>query len=91
MLRLYVNGIDDGQQPRTTKPDTNDASLTIGAVFETGGSPLKGALDEVGIFNVALKEGDINIIMKDGLKKTIGTKAVCQRDKLALTWGGMKL
>lgn len=90
-LRLYVNGIDDGQQARNTKPDNNDAPVTIGAVFASGTTPLKGALDDVGIFNVALNVDDINLIMKDGLKKTIGAKAINKADKLASTWGKIKL
>jgi hypothetical protein len=90
IMRLYVNGVDDGQQPRTTKPDTNDAPLTIGAVFATGITPLKGSLDDLGIFNVALKEEDINSIMKDGLKKTIGAKAVNHLSKLSAEWGKIK-
>ena len=90
MLRLYVNGIDDGQQARNTKPDNNEAPVTIGAVFASGTTPLKGALDDVGIFNVALNVDDINMIMKDGLKKTMGAKAVHSLGKLASVWGKIK-
>ena len=89
MLRLYVDGVPDGQQPRTTTPDTNDAPLTIGAVFDTGGSPLTGALDDVGLFNVALTEKEINDIMKRGLRET--ATAVCTSDKLAGVWGNIKV
>lgn len=89
-LKLFVNGIEDGQQPRTTKPDNNDASLAIGAVFEAGSAPLKGALDEVGIFNAALDIDDINIIMNKGLKETVGAKAVYGLGKLSTIWGSIK-
>jgi hypothetical protein len=90
MLRLYVNGIPDGQQPRSTIPDNNDASLTIGAVFENGTTPLKGVLDDVGLFNVALEEDDIVDIMEKGLKEVLGAKAVDAKDKLAIFWGVVK-
>ncbi len=90
MLKLYVDGVSDGQQPRNTIPDNNEASLTIGAVFDSGGSPLKGALDDVGLFNVALEEGDVVDIMERGLKEAVGGTAVAPSGKLATLWGTIK-
>ncbi len=90
MLRLYVDGEPDGQQPRNTTPDTNDAPLTIAAVFETGGSPLKGALDDVGLFDVALEEDDIKEIMERGLKEAVGIASVSPSSKLISIWGHIK-
>ena len=90
MLRLYVDGVSDGQQMRNTTPDNNDASLTIGAVFDSGGSPLKGALDDVGLFSVALEEGDVIEIMERGLKEAVGGTAVAASGKLTTLWGNVK-
>jgi len=90
-LKIYADGVIDGQQARNTKPDNNDASVTIGAVFDAGNTPLKGSLDDIGIFNTALKEEDIVKIMNDGLKKTFSTISVSNMGKLTSTWGGIKI
>lgn len=89
-LRLYVDGEPDGQQIRSTTPDNNDASLTIAAVFESGGSPLKGALDDVGLFSVALEEDDIKTIMAKGLKEAVGITPVSPSGRLTSTWACIK-
>ncbi|MFC1712883.1 LamG domain-containing protein, partial [Candidatus Poribacteria bacterium] len=90
MLRIYVDGEPDGQQARNTTPDNNDAPLTIAAVFETGGSPLTGALDDVGLFNVALEEDDIKEIMERGLKEAVGVAAMSPSSRLISTWGNIR-
>ena len=90
MLRLYVDGEPDGQQARNTTPDNNDAPLTIGAVFSSGGSPLTGALDDVGLFNEALEQEDIVDIKELGLKEAVGVAPVSPLDTLVSTWGAIK-
>jgi hypothetical protein len=64
--------------------------LTIGAVFDSGGSPLKGALDDVGLFSVALEKGDVIDIMERGLREAVGGTAVAASGKLTALWGRIK-
>lgn len=90
MMRLYVDGEPDGEQARNSTPDNNDAPLTIGAVFESGGSALNGALDDVGLFNVALEQEDIVDIKERGLKEATGAAPVSPLDTLVSTWGAIK-
>lgn len=90
MLRLFVDGIADGEQARNTTPDNNDAPLTIGAVFPSGSTPLTGALDDVGLFNEALEEADIVEIKELGLKEATGVSAVSPLNTLVSTWGAIK-
>jgi len=90
MMRLYIDGVPDGEQARNTTPDNNDAPLTIGAVFESGGSALTGALDDVGLFNVALEEEDIVDIKEQGLKEATGAVSVSPLGTLVSTWGDIK-
>jgi hypothetical protein len=56
-----------------------------------GGSPeayqwLTGTIDDVGFFNVALTEDDINTIMNNGIKGA----AVQAQGKLPITWSTIK-
>ncbi|MBD3183291.1 hypothetical protein GF312_13425 [Candidatus Poribacteria bacterium] len=59
------------------------ASGTIGEVFN-------GIIDDVGIFNVALSENDINDIYNRGLGMATGIAPVEFSGKLATTWAGIK-
>ena len=81
---VYVNGVNVGEYDKAnndTKP--GDHTLEIGR--RQGGSlPFTGAVDEVAIYNVALGEEDINVIMQ-GL-----TTAVFPSGKLTTTWGDIK-
>ena len=90
MMKLYVDGVPDGEQARNTTPDNNDAPLTIGAVFTSGGSPLNGALDDVGLFNEALEQEDIVDIKELGLKEATGAVSVSPQDTLVSIWGDIK-
>ena len=47
----------------------------------------KGVIDEVGVFNAALPEGDIKGIMNNGLS---GMTVISPSGKLAATWGEIK-
>jgi len=46
------------------------------------------SIDDIGIFNDALTENDVNSIMKNGLERAALT--VEPSEKLAVTWGNIK-
>jgi len=82
MLLSYVDGVLDGAETAWEgTPDTNEGPIQFGA------RSLKGVLDEVGIFNVALGQAEIEDIMNSGLKRLA---AVSPREKLATVWGKLK-
>jgi len=51
---------------------------------------LNGIIDEVALFNVSLTEQDIQTLMNNGLKESLGLAAVVSSGKLATTWAGIK-
>ena len=69
-LQLYVNGVLEGSVGHAaTSVNPGDASLWIGELDAIRGFSWNGALDEVGIWNVALSEEEINDIMVRGKAK----------------------
>ena len=82
VIRAYVDGVIEGAETAWNGiPNTNKAPIQLGA------RSLKGILDDVGIFNVALSQAEIQDIMKRGLA---GITAVSPSGKLATTWGQIK-
>ena len=57
-IKLYVNGVLDGQASASTEFDGKDAPLSIGAT-STGAFAFQGALDDVRLYNFALAEPGI--------------------------------
>ena len=51
---------------------------------------LNGIIDEVALFNAALSEQDIQTLMNQGLKESLGIAAVVLSEKLTTTWAGIK-
>ena len=51
---------------------------------------MPGQIDDVAVFNVALKEGDIKSIMDKGLKKVLDAAAVSPMGKLTTIWAVTK-
>jgi hypothetical protein len=87
-IKGWVDGVMEGQTAQQGEPDhPEDQPLTIGAV---DGIPVKGIVDEVALFSVALEEDDIIEIMNNGLEKTLSLVAVEPVSKLAVTWGKVK-
>jgi len=93
-LVLYVNG-ENVQEKKVDKPDAkphaatppaNQGSIWFGS-WKAAGWNFIGAIDEVGVFNVALSVEDIKDVMNNGLQKT---SAVSSVDKMAVTWGDIK-
>lgn len=62
-LTFYLNGIEDGSGTMTGPLYTNDEPLFIGADFPGDDEFLDGAIDEVKIWNEALKDGHIKTVM----------------------------
>ena len=86
-LMPYVDGALLNPQGAAVKPATNQAPLMIGAQPPNGGGPLKGQIDEVAVYNTALKEKEIKSIM-EGLAEQL--KAVEPGGKLATMWARIK-
>jgi hypothetical protein len=81
-IKAYVDGELEGEAAFNNVPDTNEEPLVIGAIALTKNF-FTGAIDEVGLFNVASTHDDIRTIMKEGLAKAL---AVFPSGKLTTTW-----
>ena len=88
-LSLYADG-KMVKDIKVGKPDftkNNDGGSIWLARWKGGaGWDFTGVIDEVGVFDVALTEDDINGIMKDGLSQA----AVSPSGKLTTTWSSVK-
>ena len=83
--KIYIDGELDNEKNIGGDIVPNDDVLWIGR----GGTPyLDGSLDEVRISNVARSQKEIQQLMKIGIE---GVLAVTPKDKLATTWGQLKL
>ena len=84
-MKAYLDGKEVGAKAENFKfKGTNDAPIRIGCSKDRGRYAFHGAIDEVVIYSRALTEKEIQDVMKGGLQ------AVSAREKLALTWGGIK-
>ena len=88
-MKLYVNGVEVASTDYAEDPHTSEDPLTFGYTGSFHG-PFRGSIDEIGIFNAPLSEGDINTIMNDGLGAVVNLTAVSSGGKLTVTWGGIK-
>ncbi|MDA1190276.1 MAG: LamG domain-containing protein [Candidatus Poribacteria bacterium] len=87
-MKVYVNGKEIATQPRGPQNTDTATPVFIGARM-TGGNPSEfysGTIDEVGLFNVALSENQVEEVML-GLG---GPSAVEPTGKLSSTWGRLK-
>ncbi|MFC1715139.1 LbtU family siderophore porin [Candidatus Poribacteria bacterium] len=75
-LRLYVDGAMEAEM-ESPEPDINLGDITIGAALG-GAYPTRGAIDDVGLFNVALNESEIEEIMTHGLWSALGLEEVAE-------------
>ena len=86
---MYVDGAEV-KSGFLAKLITVDSVVTIGKPFEDT-RVFNGLIDDVAIFNVALKEEDIQTIKNKGLEKTLGIiNAVYPTSKLTTIWGSIK-
>jgi hypothetical protein len=86
VIRAYVDGKIEGEAAFDNVPDTNEEPLVIGAITPSVNF-FTGAIDELGIFNVALSENDIQTVMNKGLDVAL---AVLPSGKLTTTWANIK-
>lgn len=86
---IFLDGTLETEKQRTAAPDTTTDILGIGA-GSGGRAPVKGIIDEVAVFNVALEKDDIQKIMNEGLKEATGIYLVESEGNLSTTWGWIK-
>lgn len=88
-LTPYVDGDQFNARAAAGKPAITDAPLLIGAEAPDGkNGRLKGALDEVAIYNTALNSSELTEIMAGLTSQFQAT--VEATGKLTITWGHLK-
>ena len=83
-IRFFINGELDIENDWGGNPGVLDPAR-IGDWNQS--RQWEGLIDEFIIFNTALGEDDVQAVMNDGLETTL---AVDAKQKLAVTWGGLK-
>lgn len=87
-FKIYVDGELGAITEISLKPENNTGPLAIGARMN-GNCGVKGLVDEVALFSVALKEQDVQALMK-GLDEIARSSAVSPSSKLSISWGQIK-
>tara|TARA_B100000949_G_C13938716_1_gene307878 strand:- start:47 stop:532 length:486 start_codon:yes stop_codon:yes gene_type:complete len=95
-LVAYIDGTPLGEVKWIGKPLVGDegalpkidiAPLMIGATPPNGVDGIDGLIDDVGLFDVALNQNQLQTIMDEGL---VNYLAVTPQGKLATTWAHIK-
>ena len=89
ILKLYVNGKEDGNVSFSGDIIVTSQPVRIGGGANAGAAPyhIPAIIDEVAIFNVALGQADIQNLMNNGMS---GVLAVSRIGKLTTTWSSIK-
>ena len=92
-LALYLNGEKATSAGGGGEIIYDNMPVRIGLSSSIPGawSAFDGLIDEVALFNTALTQEDIQVIMNEGLAVAVGVFAVSSAEKLATTWGGIRL
>ena len=94
-MKLYRDGeleVENDIAAHANQNEDNLKPFTIGGEVGVAARTLvDGAMDEVALFNVVLTEDQITEIVQKGLARTLGAEAVSPNDKLAATWGKIKI
>ncbi len=86
----YINGVMMGEFDKGNSGTApGEHALEIGRRTE-GGLNVTGAIDDVGVFGVALGPDDIMSIYEDGLGLAMGITPVEPAGKLATTWSDLR-
>jgi len=84
-LRIYINGVLEGEKGETPPIATSDLELWIGADdWQSPASSFAGVIDEVRIYSKALTEDEIRALMENA------TAVKMSQSKLPVTWGLLK-
>lgn len=83
-LRIYVNGVLEGETTGVPPIDVSDLELWIGADdWQVPASSFAGIMDDVRIYSAGLSADEVTSLMED-------VTAVQGEDKLSVTWGALK-
>jgi hypothetical protein len=86
----YIDGVVNANSADTANFSSASAGkLLIGGDTNDQGYT-DGTIDDVGIFNVALTEGDVKDIMNQGLGRATGLTPVSPKGRLVTVWGEIK-
>lgn len=90
-LKIYVNGEFKGQSTRTGALATPVAAqIGRGEQRDLNANAFNGIIDDTAIFSAVLEAQDIQTLMDQGLKESLGLAAVDLSGKLTTTWAGVK-
>ena len=65
-MRLYLNGVEVGSVAKSGSLSTDDAvAIFLGANPPNTYAPLRGALDDVRIYNIALSASEVQAVMNE--------------------------
>jgi len=86
----YIDGVVNANSADTANfSSASTGNLLLGG--DTGDQGYTdGTIDDVGLFNVALTEGDVKDIMKQGLGRATGLTPVSPKGRLTTVWGEIK-
>ena len=84
----YIDGKVDAQANTGGVFGLTGQSLQIGGMADQ--RPAWGLMDDVGVFNTALSEADINDVMDQGLGKLFGFTPVSPEGRLTTVWARVK-
>jgi hypothetical protein len=86
--KVYVNGVLDNSDANTVGYNGGTAPLLIGMFLDC--CQFVGAIDEVGVFNVALTQDDVVNVMTNGLAKATNVSPVSPNGLLTTAWGEIR-
>ena len=87
---VYINGNSIGILSANTETLTEWRQENIYIGTSWNNDKHKGLIDDVALFNIALSEGDIQDILKNGLDKSLSLFAVFPSGKFTTTWANIK-
>ena len=93
LVQFYVDGELAGKGPQEVSGDVNNGagSFHIAKTIAGNVEYFEGIVDEIAVFNVALTEADIKVIMTNGLEKAVtGDIAVSPAGSLNSIWAAIK-
>lgn len=93
-MEFFLNGVSLETSSGVAIELDASRSFRIGGIATAGDTPgnfFNGAIDDVGLFDVALSSADIQSIMNGGLLEVVGTTAVSPIASSATTWANIKI